>query len=205
MDIGFITVLAFGFFLGLKHAIEPDHVIAVTTIASRSKNIFNASLAGLFWGIGHTATIFVVSILFILLKTTIPEAVAQWLEFLVGVMIVFLGVSVIAKKGKPSNHHEATVNASSKFKSLIIGIIHGLAGSGAMILLTASTVDSLPMAVVYLLIFGLGTATGMVLFTMIISLPFVLSKYRTLNRRLVQLTGVLGVSFGVFYMTSSFI
>src|SRR6476646_10202738 len=73
MEITFFSVLALGFVLGIKHAVEPDHVIAVSTIASRSRKIWHASLAGVFWGIGHTATLFIVGITFILMKGEIPE------------------------------------------------------------------------------------------------------------------------------------
>ncbi len=82
---GFLSILALGFVLGIKHAIEPEHVIAVSTIASQSKNLFRASLAGVFWGIGHTATLFIIRIILMLLKGEIPEKWAMSLEFLVGI------------------------------------------------------------------------------------------------------------------------
>src|SRR3954471_20798996 len=95
MEITLLTVLALGFILGIKHAIEPDHVIAVSTIASQSKKLWHASLAGVFWGIGHTVTLFVVGIIIILMKGEIPEKWAMTLEFLVGVMLVYLGIKTI--------------------------------------------------------------------------------------------------------------
>ena len=95
MEISFLSILALGFVLGIKHAIEPDHVIAVTTIASQSKKLLRSSLAGVFWGIGHTATLFIVGVILIFMKGEIPEEWAMSLEFLVGIMLVYLGVTTI--------------------------------------------------------------------------------------------------------------
>ena len=95
MEATFISILALGFILGIKHALEPDHVIAVSTIASRSKRLWSSSLAGVFWGIGHTLTLFIIGIIVILMKGQIPEKWAMSLEFLVGIMLVYLGVKTI--------------------------------------------------------------------------------------------------------------
>ena len=104
MEITLLSVLALGFILGIKHAIEPDHVIAVSTIASKSKKIWHASLAGVFWGIGHTATLFIIGIILILMKGEIPEKWSMSLEFLVGIMLVYLGVTSILSLRKNKQH-----------------------------------------------------------------------------------------------------
>ena len=91
MEVTLFSVLALGFILGIKHAIEPDHVIAVSTIASKSKKLWHASLAGVYWGIGHTATLFIIGIILIFMKNDIPEKWSMSLEFLVGIMLVYLG------------------------------------------------------------------------------------------------------------------
>lgn len=209
MEIGFLSILALGFVLGIKHAIEPDHVIAVSTIASQSKKLFRSSLAGVFWGIGHTATLFIIGIILILMKGEIPEKWAMSLEFLVGIMLVYLGVSTVLlfknihvhqheHDGEKHVHHHKNV---SYMKSLMIGLVHGLAGSGAMVLLTMNTVKSVWESVIYILIFGVGTITGMLFFTTIIGIPFVFSaKKLSLNKTLTQITGAISVAFGIFYM-----
>lgn len=92
MEIGFLSILALGFILGIKHAIEPDHVIAVSTIASQTKKLWRSALSGVFWGIGHTFTLFIVGIIVIAMKTEIPDKWAMSLEFLVGIMLVYLGL-----------------------------------------------------------------------------------------------------------------
>ncbi|WP_284035810.1 sulfite exporter TauE/SafE family protein [Neobacillus sp. 114] len=223
MEVSFLSVLALGFVLGIKHAIEPDHVIAVSTIASQSKKLFRSSLAGVFWGIGHTATLFIIGIIIILMKGEIPEKWAMSLEFLVGIMLVYLGVSTILSfrnihvhqhnHDEEEHKHVHSHNFSGKhvhkhkhknvsyLKSTVIGLIHGLAGSGAMVLLTMSTVNSVWEAAIYILIFGVGTIIGMLFFTTIIGIPFVFSSKKVgLNKSLTQITGLISIVFGIFYM-----
>ncbi|MDQ6596131.1 urease accessory protein UreH [Bacillus salipaludis] len=212
MDVSFLSILALGFVLGIKHAIEPDHVIAVSTIASQSKKLFRSSLAGVFWGIGHTATLLIVGIILLILKGRIPEKWAMSFEFLVGIMLVYLGISTITSLKKIHVHqHEHDSDTRNKhgnqqrnlsyIKSMVIGLVHGLAGSGAMVLLTMSTVKSVLEAAVYIVIFGFGTVFGMLFFTTILGIPFIFSAKRLrLNKTLTQITGVISTVFGIYYM-----
>lgn len=211
MEVTLLSVLTLGFVLGIKHAIEPDHIIAVSTIASRSKKLFQASLAGVYWGIGHTSTLFVIGILLILMKNNIPEKWSMSLEFLVGIMLFYLGTASIVsfRKNKQHSHskqehaatHEINTGGVSYYKSLFIGLVHGLAGSASMVLLTMSTVDSIWQGALYIIIFGLGTTIGMLLFTTILGIPFVLSgKHFTLSRGLILSTGAISALFGIYYM-----
>src|SRR5206468_5671041 len=107
MEITLFSVMTLGFLLGIRHAIEPDHVIAVSTIASQSKKLSHASLAGIYWGIGHTATLFIVGIILIIMKNDISVKWSLSLEFLVGIMLVYLGINSIfsSKKDKTHSHH----------------------------------------------------------------------------------------------------
>lgn len=194
-----ISILGLGFALGLKHAIEPDHVIAVSTIASRSRKLWGSSMAGVYWGIGHTATLLVVGILFLFMKDQIPEGISMSLEFLVGIMLVVLGVSNLA--AFPQSTPEKEGGGLSGKKSMAIGFIHGLAGSGAMVLLTGSMVDNVWEGVLYILTFGSGTVIGMLCFTTVIGIPFILSVSRVrINRFFTQLAGGISVAFGAYYM-----
>ncbi|WP_050179605.1 sulfite exporter TauE/SafE family protein [Domibacillus robiginosus] len=218
-EIGFISVLALGFMLGIKHAIEPDHVIAVSTIASQSKKLWRSSLAGMSWGIGHTATLFLVGMTMVLMKREITEQWAMSLEFLVGVMLVYFGITTVISYKKTHAHSPAAGgsvlhndsksemnNPSTGFqllytKSLFMGFIHGLAGSAAMILLTMSTVQNAWEGALYILIFGAGTIIGMLLSTTIIGIPFVLSSNQIyINKSLTQITGLISIFFGIYYM-----
>ncbi|MBM7691527.1 sulfite exporter TauE/SafE [Peribacillus deserti] len=214
MEAGFISILALGFILGIKHAIEPDHVIGVSTIAIQSKKLSRSSLAGVFWGIGHTATLFIVGMLMILLKVQIPQKWAMTLEFSVGIMLVYFGIAAIFSIRKSAHltdinnsgqtyehNHSAKQQKVSYGKSTFMGFIHGLAGSAAMILLTMNTINSLWEGAFYILIFGAGTVAGMLCFTTLIGIPFVLSTGKTrINKKLTQLTGMISAVFGVYYM-----
>src|SRR5690625_5293200 len=104
MEISLLSILTLGFILGIKHAIEPDHVIAVSTIASQSKKLLRSSLAGVYWGIGHTATLFIVGIILIIMKDEISEKWALSLEFLVGMMLVYLGITTFNSFKKTRLH-----------------------------------------------------------------------------------------------------
>ncbi|WP_242224610.1 sulfite exporter TauE/SafE family protein [Bacillus cereus group sp. BfR-BA-01380] len=223
MEMSFLSILALGFVLGIKHAIEPDHVIAVSTIASQSKKLFRSTLAGVFWGIGHTATLFIIGIILIFMKGEIPEKWAMSLEFLVGIMLVYLGVTTVFSlknlhvhqhehNGEEHKHIHSHIHSGkhehqhqhknvSYLKSMFIGLVHGLAGSGAMVLLTMSTVKNVWEAAIYILIFGVGTVIGMLFFTTIIGIPFVFSaKKISLNKTLTQITGSISIVFGIYYM-----
>ncbi|MBA9025561.1 HoxN/HupN/NixA family nickel/cobalt transporter [Peribacillus huizhouensis] len=223
MGVSFLSILALGFVLGIKHAIEPDHIIAVSTIASQSKKLLRSSLAGVFWGIGHTATLFIVGIILIFMKGEIPEEWAMSLEFLVGIMLVYLGVTtflsfknihihehehnreehkhVHSHEHSGQHEHKHHQKKVSYLKSSLIGLVHGLAGSGAMVLLTMSTVQDVWEGAIYILIFGIGTVVGMLFFTTIIGIPFVFSaKKLSLNKTFTQITGVVSTVFGIYYM-----
>lgn len=198
MTISFLSVLFLGLIMGVKHSLEPDHVIAVATIAGKGKKIWRSTLAGVFWGIGHTLTLFIVGIIMILIKGDIPNEWAMSLEFLVGIMLVYLGVKSLFANHYLTQHKEVS---HSYMKSTFIGFIHGLAGSAAMILLTVSTVDSIMECVIYILVFGVGTILGMMCFTTIIGLPFVFSKSNLqVNSTLTKVAGAVSFGFGIYYM-----
>lgn len=221
MESALLSILALGFVLGIKHAIEPDHVIAVSTIASQSKKLWRSSLAGVYWGIGHTLTLFIVGMTVIFMKAEISEKWAMSLEFVVGIMLVYLGISSILslKKMGATTHthqdfhedhfHMHPVKPSSEhkhqhisyWKSMFIGIVHGLAGSAAMVVLTMATVDSVWQGALYMIVFGMGTIAGMLLSTTLIGIPFVLSaNQRTINSWLTTTAGTISTLFGFYYM-----
>ncbi|MBP3040505.1 sulfite exporter TauE/SafE family protein [Bacillaceae bacterium Marseille-Q3522] len=202
-EISLISIFFFAILLGLKHAIEPDHVIAVSTVASRSKMIRSATLAGVFWGIGHTITLFGMGMVFVMLKSQITDNLAMSLEFVVGIMLVFLGLSSLRKDkiSKSHDHFLAGTDTVYLLKSMFIGVIHGLAGTGAMVLLTISTVSTIWEGALYILIFGLGTIIGMLILSTIIGIPFVISSKKSIiHSKLTQLTATISILFGIYYM-----
>ncbi|SEN76353.1 sulfite exporter TauE/SafE family protein [Lihuaxuella thermophila] len=214
METDLLSVLALGFLLGIKHAMEPDHVIAVSTIAGRSKKLWRSSLAGVFWGMGHSVTLFIVCMALILMKGTIPGKWALSLEFTVGLMLVYLGIvnifsikqdSVLPKHfhlrkpGRINSDHER--RKVSYFQSALVGMVHGLAGSAAMVLLSMSTVRHAWEGALYILIFGAGTVVGMFLVTTMIGIPFVLTvKKGSIHQLLTRVTGAISTCFGFYYL-----
>jgi len=201
MIFQFISVLFLGLILGIKHSLEPDHIIAVSTIVSKDKRLSRSTLAGAFWGVGHTATLFVFGILIVLLKGELADKWVMTLEFIVGIMLVYLGSkNIFFDKIKNINKQ---AERTSLIKVTFIGIIHGLAGSAAMVILTMSTVSSVWLCALYILVFGIGTIIGMLVFTTIIGIPFVYStKSVRTNKLLVRCAGSISFAFGLYYMYS---
>jgi len=221
-----VSILFVGLLMGIKHAIEPDHVIAVSTIAAQTRQLWRATLAGVFWGIGHTATLFAIGMALLLVKGEIPEVWQMSLEFLVGIMLVVLGVQSIRAFQRRNVHthphvhgatehqhfhehaatatHEHSHAAANRWfylKSTLIGFVHGVAGSGAMFVLTMETVDGPLAAALYLLVFGVGTVIGMLAFTTVLGVPFVLSgRQPQVHAWLTRLTGAVSAIFGMYYM-----
>jgi ABC-type nickel/cobalt efflux system permease component RcnA len=244
--ITLFSIIALGFFLGMRHATDPDHVIAVTTIVSRQRSIRHAALIGVLWGLGHTLTILLVGSAIILFGVVIPPRVGLTMEFSVGLMLILLGILNLSgmmrwitetlTPGQPSQHshphghgdfihthphgHSPEKHGHSEdatpvswmdrtfgrlglyqtLRPLAIGIVHGLAGSAAVALLVLTTIRVPSWAVVYLLVFGIGTVAGMMLITAAIAVPFKFSEKRfvRLNRGLGLASGIVSLVFGLF-------
>jgi high-affinity nickel-transport protein len=231
--IGLLSIIAVGFFLGMRHATDPDHVIAVSTIITRQPKLARAALIGAFWGLGHTVTIFVVGTAIILFNLTIPARVGLSMELSVGVMLIVLGIlnvvsffrslpdarAQVHEAAAHSHHHthgdyihrhqhahqpEVHPHAPDQtplafldrvfgkselyqhVRPLAIGIVHGLAGSAAVALLVLATIRNPQWAIMYLLVFGVGTIAGMMVITMSLAsaLKVVGTRSRNVSRRL---------------------
>jgi high-affinity nickel permease len=244
-----LAILVIGFLLGMRHATDPDHVIAVSTIVSRERSILKAGLIGILWGCGHTLTIAIVGSAIILFGFVIPPRTGLTMEFSVGLMLILLGIlnltgtmKWLSDKFSPSHlpvkgahahihehdhhlhfhwhshsgiqhHHGESLSTPSwlrgpiarlglfhALRPLIVGFVHGLAGSAAVALLVLSTIREPRWALLYLLIFGLGTIAGMMLITAALALPFSFAGHRFgwLNRSLVLGSGLLSLCFGIF-------
>jgi len=248
--INFLSIIALGFFLGMRHATDPDHVIAVSTIVSREHEIGKSAWIGVFWGIGHTLTIFAVGAAIILFDVAISPRIGLSMELAVGLMLILLGIiSVVsffrelplssARAGAapppeevihshehshgdyvhthphshgPQAHVHAGQNSVAWFdrvflrftlyrplRPLMIGIVHGMAGSAAVALLVLATIRDPRWAVVYLLVFGIGTIAGMMVITMSIASTFRLARGKQIFlQRLAMASGVLSLGFGIF-------
>ena len=191
-----LSVTLLGFLLGMRHATDPDHVVAVTTIVAQQRSLGRAARTGVLWGIGHTTTIMLVGGAIILLKvqlSAIPPRVGLSLEFAVAVMLVVLGLLTLAGG-------ERRV-ADSTARPLTVGFIHGLAGSAAVATLPQVALIPNPVwAVTYLAVFGVGTIVGMMLITASIAAPSLMAvnRFAGLNRTLRIASGVASIAFGLF-------
>ena len=191
-----LSVTVLGFLLGMRHATDPDHVVAVTTIVSQQRSLARAARTGVLWGVGHTATIVLVGGAIIVLKvqlSSIPPRVGLTLEFAVAVMLIVLGLLTLAGG-------ERRV-ADSTARPLTVGFIHGLAGSAAVATLPQVALIPNPLwALAYLGTFGMGTIAGMLLVTVSIAAPSLMATHRFtgLNRTLRISSGVASIAFGVF-------
>jgi ABC-type nickel/cobalt efflux system permease component RcnA len=227
-----LAVLGIGLVFGLKHATEVDHVVAITTIVSRHKNVFRSAIVGALWGAGHTATLLLIGVIVLSLRVAIPERVSGWLEFGVALMIIGLGVSALWRATRSSNEvhlhqhshdglshthvhfheHENKHNPSSQvahshtvsrvgWKPVLVGMMHGLAGSGALTLLVLTQISSPWLGILYVATFGFGSIVGMLLMSGLIGLPFAFTsgKLTHVHQGLQTLAAVLSICFGVWY------
>lgn len=206
--MGSLLTLLLGFGLGIKHAFEADHVIAVSTIVSEQKKPLKSALIGAFWGIGHTTTLFVIGLAVLLFKISIPEGISSLLEFFVGIMLVGLGILTILQAKKITDIEKEHIEAHRKkrfhehHRSFLVGSVHGLAGSGALMLLVLATVNSTMEGIYYILLFGLGSIIGMSLMSILVGLPFIISTktFPNIEKRLRFIAGIISVLFGLYYM-----
>src|SRR5579859_2650390 len=217
----FLFVGGLGLLLGMRHSTDPDHVVAVSTIVSKQRSIRQAGLIGTIWGLGHTLTIFAVGSLIILFGVVIPPRLGLSMEFSVALMLILLGVlnltGVLQRLTAYLTRNRKPVPALDKAETLldrtvgrfgiyqcvrplVIGIVHGLAGSAAVALLVLSTINSPVWATVYLLIFGAGTMVGMMCMTAMMAVPLAYAgnRFGCVSRVFSVASGVVSVCFGFF-------
>jgi ABC-type nickel/cobalt efflux system permease component RcnA len=241
------ALIALGFLLGMRHATDPDHVIAVTTIVARQKSASGAATIGAAWGLGHTLTILVVGGGIILFGWVIPPRIGLSMEFSVGLMLIVLGImnltgvmrrmngsrlirAATRRHTHPHSHgdyvhthahahnpeahphkpeqtplswmdsHLSRIAAYQLVRPLVVGVVHGLAGSAAVALLILTTVRNPAWALWYLLVFGLGTIVGMMLMTAVIVVPFTRTSHSVarFGGGLRIASGVISLAFGLF-------
>jgi hypothetical protein len=219
-----MAVLMLGFFLGMRHATDADHVVAVTTIVARERSASAAMSIGALWGVGHTVTILVVGGAIILFGWVVPARLGLSMEMTVAAMLIVLGLANLS--GAMGRIDEAaraargagaamilgtgtTAGAPARWihramgpraRPLIVGVVHGLAGSAAVALLVLATLSEPRWALLYLAVFGLGTVLGMALLTAAMSIPImsVTKRHGSADALVRRVTGLASLGFGLF-------
>ncbi|MBP7548817.1 MAG: HupE/UreJ family protein [Gemmatimonadaceae bacterium] len=187
-----LTAIALGALLGLRHATDADHVVAVTAIVARERRLSRAAWVGALWGIGHTLTLLVVGGAIVAFRLVIPPRIGLGLEFGVALMLILLGYQNL-RAG------DDTPSARPAVRPFLVGLVHGLAGSAAVALLVLATIRDTLSALAYLLVFGLGTVAGMVAVTVLLAVPamYVGARVNRLQAGIRFAAGALSIAFGV--------
>jgi cytochrome c biogenesis protein CcdA len=203
-----LSILLVGFLLGMKHATEADHLAAVATLATRQTTLLQTVRQGIAWGVGHTIVLLLVGAVVLMLGKAVPERLAQVLEFCVGVMLVLLGTDVLRRLIRQRMHvhlhshgmgvrhlhlhghageadhrlspHQHIHPSPLPLRALVIGMIHGMAGSAAMVLLSLAAAPTIAAGLLYIAMFGVGSILGMALLSAVIAVPLrVSARYLT--------------------------
>lgn len=222
------AVLGLGFLLGMQHALEADHIAAVSSIAARRSHVGDIVRHGLTWGLGHTLTLFAFAGAAILLGQAIPEQLARPIEGAVGIMLIGLGAHVLwrlwrdrvhfhlHRHGDGTRHihvhshggetvpHRHSAHAHEhgfRWRSLLVGLMHGMAGSAALLVLAVSQAASPVYGLLYVLLFGIGSMLGMGALSAVIAVPLAVSaRWLTFANRALQ-GGVGAITIGIGAMT----
>ena len=198
MDTSLIAALGLGFLLGLRHAMEADHVAAVSTFVSQDRTLLRSCLRGTFWGIGHTAALLAAGVAVIAFKVRISPEFERGVETCIALVLILLGGHVALRAasalslhshehvhdgvvhrhvhmhvGARGAHDHVHLFAGAR-KPLLMGLLHGLGGGGALVLLVLTTLPSPAAAFLYILVFGLGSTAGMLVLSGLMGLPFAL-------------------------------
>jgi hypothetical protein len=191
LDLGLLFVTSI--LLGMRHATDADHIVAVSTIACRERSVWRASAVGALWGLGHTLTILVVGGAIVLFKLAFTPRVGLSLELTVAVMLIVLGVlNLLNVQWKPG--------PLAGMRPFVVGVVHGLAGSAAVTLLILPLIESAWWATCYLLVFGAGTIAGMTLITFAMAAPaaYAASRLGGVQRWVRLASGAVSLIFGVY-------
>ncbi|MFQ5667811.1 MAG: urease accessory protein [Candidatus Binatia bacterium] len=218
------SVLGLGLVFGLKHALDADHLAAVWTIVSTRKSLVDSSLVGALWGTGHTISLMIAGVAVMLFHVKIGAHVASLLEFCVAIMLIALGADALGKlarggrvhlhrhrhggrvhvhphfhDGSPEPHADTHHGLSLGVRPLLVGMVHGLAGSAALTLLVLSAIPSRVLGFAYLAAFGLGSVGGMLFMSMLAGLPVRLTATRFARAHVAiqTLAGIFSLALGL--------
>ena len=228
VDFEAIIIVATAFLLGLGHSLDPDHVVAVSTLLCKSPSLRKSIVSATAWGAGHSAVLLVVGLLVLGLRIVIPNSVVQIFEVAAAVMLIALGIYVIRpivvyrlhqhehRSGQEAHTHTHPhvhshghshihdhEDSGHIHKSALTGVLQGLAGSAAIMLVALTTVTSWELGLIYILIFGAGVILGMVGIACLISslLSYTANRIEGIHEKITAVTGTISISFGIFIIT----
>lgn len=228
MDTSLVAALGLGFLLGVRHALDADHVAAVSTFVSRERSVLRSCLRGTFWGLGHTAALLAAGVAVAAFKLQISPELERRAETLVALVLVLLGAHVLVRAGgrvRVHRHAHAHHGAAHRHvhvhvgdigehahahvwrdapRPLLMGLLHGLAGSGTLVLLGLTTMPSPAAALVYIVVFGVGSTAGMLVLGGLLGIPFALAAggSRTLAIALQAVVGAGSIVVGGLMLLS---
>lgn len=213
-----LGAMVLGVLIGLRHAFEPDHLTAISTLMAETHGARRGAWLGAIWGIGHTVSLVVVGTLVLATGAVVSARTAAALELAVAAMLVVLGVRSIIqaaragargavhrhRHGRDEHEHEASVRHvhvarwALAWRPLVVGLVHGLAGSGAITALVFAELPTLATRLIYITLFGLGSIAGMALASGVASASLHRLAPTAHRRRLLELaTGILSVGVGL--------
>lgn len=198
--------LLFAAIVGFGHAFEADHLVAVSSIVTKRGKLALAVKDGIYWGLGHTSTIVLIGLIIIVGKATFLDGAFGYFEAVVGLMLVLLGIFRLYQY-RNHQHQDSSHTSGNHHLAYGVGLVHGLAGSGAMVLLVMADIQNEFSSMLYLAIFGIGSAIGMLVAAGLFSLPF--SQRITANKKmqvaLILLSSLLCIGYGSYVMISHLI
>lgn len=194
------STLIIGLGLGLRHATDPDHIAAVSTLVHRERHLGRAARIAALWGAGHTMTFLTLGLAIVLAGVRLPDAFEHSIEIILGVMLIALGAWTLLRTPPSAPGARAT-----GARPVLIGIVHGLGGSAGIALLAATTLGSRATAAAYLVVVALGTMVGMVILTVLMcqSLSWALERSWKLQRSIVLAASLASMGMGVFVLAKA--
>jgi hypothetical protein len=229
-----MATLLLGLLLGMRHALEADHVAAVASLVLRSKSTRSSLVHGAVWGAGHAITLLLVGTFVVLTQSAIDATTTAVLEGCVGIMLMLLGLDVGRRMIRDRMHfhvhehpggvrhfhahshptllithdhrHANAELAGFPKRALFVGLMHGLAGSAALILLALGTTDSIGLGLLYMALFGLGSMIGMALLSAVIAVPLNYSAkhLQRLQHGLQCVVGLTNIGLGGYVIVASY-
>lgn len=220
------AILLLGFVIGMQHAFEADHLAAVSVLVSRKRGFREMGRHGAIWGLGHTVALVLLGGAVLLSPWTLPESFEPALELLVGLLLVGLGGHLLYRLWRDRVHvhahrHDGEVHLHAHshrddpqphresehdhehpdhgWKTLLVGLTHGAAGSAALTVFVAASLESATVGLVYIALFGLGSILGMAALSAAIAVPLTATATRlTWANRAIQVTvAVVSIAIGL--------